>query len=478
MTPRRRGFTLVELALATVLGSIVLLAAFSIFASLGSADAVGQEAFEEANAAANAHEAITIALQTLAMSNTVPPPRNSQGERTRPGRENEEPGAGSPEIVIEELPRLLLEPDDTQPAMMEDLGSRTGELMRPQRLEVTLRARPVFVFGEELELSVEDLADLGYTPAEASLEAADRAALSASPSGTVGDSSERSARGSSGESAAGDARDRSRRSRPADRRSERRSGSDRRSDRAERENGSSDGANAASEVADAVGIPRDDPGAGVTTELVQGVRGAFELEFDPGIAGGGLEPQAGWVLWWRQIYPVVEAPLDMDPIPGQQVGRARLMGNIASAAWNVLYTKRATAGQGGDAERLREHVAIWADDLPGYLELDLVMNSGTRYQWTFEVNWGVSGEPGTVASISAPPTQPGAAAAAANGPAISGLSGATAAPGADRSSDRARTPTSGAESREQRRRGGGRSSSSSSGMSSSGSSSSGEERRR
>jgi len=177
---------------------------------------------------------------------------------------------------------------------------------------------------------------------------------------------------------------------------------------------------------------RDPAALNVTTELVQGVRGAFEFEFDPGIESGGFEKQAGWVLWWRQIYPAVVQPGDMDPVPGQRVGQTRLMGNIAAASWNVLYTKRTSAGQGSEGERLREHAAVWADDLPGYIELDVLSNTGARHQWTFEVGWGVSGEPGSVVSVTAPGTQPGATSAA---PGLGTGAGAGAA------ADRARTPT-------------------------------------
>lgn len=425
MTARARGFTLLEVALAAVLGSIVVLAALSIFASLDNAQKLGEETFEHANSSALTHEAVRNAIQNLLMSNTVAPPRNAQGERIRPGQDGTTPPPVDtpPDPRDLERPRLLLEFDLSQPPVMVDPSSQNGELMRPQRLEVTLRSRPVYVFGVEREESIEELQDLlpptgeigdpdfGTPPID---EAAANAGAGTTGAGTDGSTPDDRRGGS--RPGRGHDRDRPRRGDPD------------RNDPAGAAGGG-DGAQPRSRAEERREERDRARGAAiapdVTTELVPGIRGAFEFEFDPGVAAGGLEAEPGWVLWWRQLYPVVEAPVDMDPLPGQRVGAVRLMGNIASASWKVLYTKKAGAGQVTEPERLSEHAAVWADDLPSYFELDILSNTGDHHQWTFEVGWGVSAEPGSVQTVSG--SAAGVAGAAAAGAAGAGTGTGAAA---------------------------------------------------
>ncbi len=419
MSAGRRGFTLIEVALAAVLGSMVVLVAVSVFSSLETADRVGQEAFDDSLSEALAHEAITKAVGGLAMSNSTPPPRNAEGNRMGRDRSEERPEPPTDDDREPERPRLLLELDDALPPVMPDTESNNAGLMHPQRLEVALRTRPLFVFGVERGMSVEELADFGY-PVDG--DRADVAVTTTDDPATDGPAARDPANPGDDTRPAVGAADtgddlRSNRNR-------RRSLSARRGPAGGPDNADLDRSNG--EPRDG-SSPRSESDDRVTTELVQGVRGAFEFKFDPGVEAGGREQHPGWVLWWRQIYPVVDAPFDLEPTSGQRVGQTRLMGNIASATWRALYTKKSGANQGNDAERLREHSAVWSDDLPGYIELEIHTNSGIRHEWTFEIGWGLSGEPGSIASVTGQP------AVAANLGAGLGAGGSV--------TDRSRTPT-------------------------------------
>ncbi|HYE03470.1 MAG TPA: prepilin-type N-terminal cleavage/methylation domain-containing protein [Phycisphaerales bacterium] len=141
----RRGFTLLELMLAAMLGAMVAVTCIGLFAAVERAQRDAEEAFHEASDLSFAHEAVEKALRTLVMSDAPMPPPPSP---TRHGADDRPAPAPPPPPAPAALgaepppaPRFLLEPDPFQPPVM----LVEGRMVAPQRLELALRTAPVFV---------------------------------------------------------------------------------------------------------------------------------------------------------------------------------------------------------------------------------------------------------------------------------------------------------------------------------------------
>lgn len=125
---RRSGFTLLELATATVIAGMVLVACFSILGVMGRSDERMQDRFGHTAALARTRVVVARVMDTLLMSHEPPTGANAASR-------------------IPPAARLVLEPDDAGSARR--LGGGGGRSARlgggdaPQRLEVVLSARPM-----------------------------------------------------------------------------------------------------------------------------------------------------------------------------------------------------------------------------------------------------------------------------------------------------------------------------------------------
>jgi prepilin-type N-terminal cleavage/methylation domain-containing protein len=127
-----------------------------------------------------------------------------------------------------------------------------------------------------------------------------------------------------------------------------------------------------------------DPGSGVGLSVV---RGAFELIPDNEAAltrARATDETTTWTLIFR---PMAD--------PGSE-GEARffedrsdeyvvrLASGLAACRWRVFK----------DRQYLEQFVCEWADDLPAYIQLELVTAGGQQVDWIFEVGWTVGAEAG------------------------------------------------------------------------------------
>lgn len=126
------------------------------------------------------------------------------------------------------------------------------------------------------------------------------------------------------------------------------------------------------------------------TTIAPGVRGAFELTFEPGPDLDGDGRGGTYSLWWRQITPDPagnQSLAEVEPIDwpeGLGPGRIRLASNLKRVHWQVF-----RGGQWRD-----EWSATWYDDLPAYVSLEIETAAGTNHQWLLEVGWSLGKEPG------------------------------------------------------------------------------------
>lgn len=119
-------------------------------------------------------------------------------------------------------------------------------------------------------------------------------------------------------------------------------------------------------------------------------RGVFEFIAETPEDLEGQRRPLGWALYWRPMSPVTNIPnadgtalTDAlgavgDP-PDAPVLVAR---GIASAQWRAFRNN----------EKKTELNAIWARDLPGYVEMEVRTVTGTYANWMFEIDWNVQGE--------------------------------------------------------------------------------------
>jgi prepilin-type N-terminal cleavage/methylation domain-containing protein len=141
----RRGFTLLEMVIASALAGVVLLAGFGVLGFIRSADRQLSTRFEEANELGILHETVRRALQTLVaapeptvVSAAAPEPADpreaeAEKERKKANEDAQKEFSGTAyEAPEHEPPRFLLEPQ---------IGGRVAE-GDPRRLEVVLLDQP------------------------------------------------------------------------------------------------------------------------------------------------------------------------------------------------------------------------------------------------------------------------------------------------------------------------------------------------
>lgn len=274
----RRGFTLLEVMLASVIGALVLGVSVAMFSAIGRADDRMSVRFDQALGLERARVVVGRAMDTLVMS-TEPIPTGGD-TRAIAGRE---PAASQRQPLPEA--RFIVEPDPSETierlvrqSRIGGQGAITG-LTAPQRVEVTLLQSPV----------------------------------------------------------------------PDDARAT--EGSGRRA-----------------------------------------IRGMFELRPDrmtpPGLGAGsqaGIRTGQveGWTLWWRPL-PAAGQGLDEARAvePTRDPNATPIVSGLSDCTWTV-YRKR---------EKHKAITAIWALDLPAYVEIKVATTAGITAHWMFEVGWTNSPE--------------------------------------------------------------------------------------
>lgn len=137
----RRGFTLLEVVLASVIGAAAVLACIGMFAAVDRHSVLGRDRFDEALELERTHEAVARAMQLLIMSDSPMPSTPAQGDAGRRGQQNSGDAASS-ETTTDEPPRFKLAYD---PSLAIEMIDSEGTVARPQRFEVVLLAQPIFV---------------------------------------------------------------------------------------------------------------------------------------------------------------------------------------------------------------------------------------------------------------------------------------------------------------------------------------------
>ncbi|MBX3406507.1 MAG: hypothetical protein KF869_07060 [Phycisphaeraceae bacterium] len=354
---RRRAFTLLEVMLAAMLGTLVVLSALGLFDIMRRSDIRQAERMALIEEIAFAHRAIGSALTTIVMTD-LPMPGNEKDMDDRLRRFERAVDNNDPDPVDDEepAPRLVLrtEPDGTW--MQYESDGRVGR-MRAQSLELTVRRPPV----------------LGGRPQDVLFDAAAEARRRAMTPEQRRREAERESR----------AADRTRREPERDR------DRDRDSDR-----GRSDAPSPRSSANDS---DDDDRYA-----LAPGVRGVFELLPDTLQPAGGAtfertrKPRAdvgtGLTLWWRELPPVLDPEATEEEIARYRRRmldfdgrRIPLISGLSWLRWEVYR---------GDRFDTRTR-ATWQRELPAYVKVSFETVAGRRENWMFEVAWMNGPEPGT-----------------------------------------------------------------------------------
>ncbi len=386
----RRSFTLLEVMLAAALGAIIVLTCWSLLSSISRSDRRHRMRHRDTLELAITHNTFERTFQTLVVSETTPPQ-----EPPKPGsfgaRNNnvdpDDPRFQPSEAQLAEMdhPRMVLEDDTTMPAAMR---GGDGKLYPPQRLAVALSAAPVFSPPRD-ELTdamlVEQLAllDAQSVQERIAAKAAARAAKQAAEASL---------------------------------------------------DATSDALNGGD--AQAAGEPEsDNPDDVIKTDPVEpGVRGVFELRPDDwapptaaellGTADGTQptlddtdliggkrvysadvpEGETGWTLWWRTIpdgpsLSLAYADSEEGLTEKERIERARSQ-LLASAmdAVPLLTGLRSLTYEVYDDGEFKEHfAAVWAQQLPAYVNVRYETLEGRKGEWMFEIGWIIGKQPGSTA---------------------------------------------------------------------------------
>lgn len=83
----------------------------------------------------------------------------------------------------------------------------------------------------------------------------------------------------------------------------------------------------------------------------------------------------GWTLWWRPLPSDPRFPVPADPV--DDVNAVPLAQGLASCHWRVFQKNQFKD----------DFAAVWWQDLPAYLEMELETVAGVKASWLFEVEW-------------------------------------------------------------------------------------------
>ncbi len=163
----RRGFTLLELGLATAMSTMLLITALSLFVALDRGDRRFEKRFDQVNDLSRLQTVLRRTFATLAVTDETPPP-NTPGIKAAGASANNSPqpapsetqsgtGTGSTASRATSVPsprvRIIEDPDPTVKAMVNRSKAMSGgggsDVLSPQMLEVVTAGQPVPDFNPE-----------------------------------------------------------------------------------------------------------------------------------------------------------------------------------------------------------------------------------------------------------------------------------------------------------------------------------------
>lgn len=398
-----RGFTLIEVMLAAVLGLIVILVAAGLFRVMDVAKQTQAQRMENNLEFASAHRIMQQTFRTLLMSDG-PDPKDDELKQRIIG--DLESAAADREDTREEdagSNRFALQPDPT----------KIDVFNRPvQTLEVTLKVPPVR--GNVRSMDAAELRDREQQLIER-FRRGDSMFLSMdSEGGSVAGTSA----GTSRENSRGDARGRAAADDAGDRSSSGRGSSSGRESSSGR--GSSNGRDRDTRRASLRESASQFAGRDISEDALSGlleagdeparapgVRGVFELrpEVDPNVLRRAREqgdPDGGrglWAMWWRE-FPADAADgadsaelAELARYSRSDVREVKLISGLRQARWQVFRTSR---GEKLERARVAKIAAVHARELPAFIELKFETVDGRREHWMFEIAWSSGPEPGSI----------------------------------------------------------------------------------
>ena len=386
----RRAFTLLEVMLAAVLGSILILGALALFGTIDSADKRQQIRFQNTMEFTTTHRVLTQAFRSLLM--TAEPEPNNDDMQKRIESDLRSATGSDAELISDE-------PGQARFSLQPITGLRDIDGHPMQSLEVTLRTAPIRG-GLTPVAPSSDLLDrysqaFGDRSSSGSSSRSDKSSSRDSDYAAL-DSSSGSA-GATGAQASGAKPGQRVDSRlPADR-STHFTTARTRSDRSLQSRLEGLSIPGLANIPPSANLSNPDTPPTVDAPRAPGVRGVFEVrpQQSAGISTVALN-SAGQPrpleLWWREIpsqidVTAAEDARQLDPTLPHATGREiRLLSNLASARWQV-YRRR---------EFYSKMTASWLTELPAYVELRVETLDGRRENWMFEVAWSQGPEPGSI----------------------------------------------------------------------------------
>lgn len=383
----RRGFTLLEVVLATALGAMVMLVCFALLRSMEKLErplAVRQQEL------ADLHRTRTViqrAMSTLVMSDTTPPV-NPNARRTvaSSSSTSEDANKSAFETAAEATQtkqqqqarppsRLLLEADqsDELKAMLQQVGMPADSAASIQRMEVVVDTPPIApAFRAELgDLIASTYAQNKVANGQTSSTSGSSGTTGLSNASSVSAASmSGSLRTSTTSSASSSARGTALRNRLTNAAQSGTANGNRRS----------------------LSLNGTSAGAAKTGSL----RGAFEIR--PMLTDANLEARRDgkpllYELWWSPLPAARDtsksSPLSAnsssasnpaldDPRTLEAWGEPVLLAdNLVKCRWQFF----------SSGEKRSAHSAVWDKELPAYVEFEIQTKTGLYENWMFEVGW-------------------------------------------------------------------------------------------
>lgn len=166
----RRGFTLLELGLATAMSTLLLITALGLFVALDRGDRRFEKRFDQVNDLSRLQTVLRRTFATLAVTDETPPP-NTPGikaagasanpvpqpapSEVQPGSALSSSSSGTSRATSVPSPRVRIveDPDPTVKAMVNRSKAMAGgggsDVLSPQMLEVVTAGQPVPDFNPE-----------------------------------------------------------------------------------------------------------------------------------------------------------------------------------------------------------------------------------------------------------------------------------------------------------------------------------------
>lgn len=355
-----RGFTLLETMLAAAIGLVVVMAVFGILDSLTRTERVVERHVSESEELARLHRVMSRTFSSLAMSDAPPPPMQSLRERQSAARRSEEAAASGSSPANESTPGAAGVPADAVSARaMQSLQARGMDAASAQAALSAARAQGGAAVNRQRTTAEIDAAERRIDAEKL------REQRRARPPNRVSLTSDSSARV---ELAA------------LPRRMNELASPQR-----------LEVVLAESPVPLPADVATSTRGATGARE-VHAYRGVFELlpESDGLVEEADSRPQS-WALWWRPLPAAVNAtaPGTSDPVDesvalpgGAALPPVRIAGGIASLQWRAFH----------ENSKKTDYSAAWAQELPGYFEMEVRTVGGRYANWMFEVSWSVMRE--------------------------------------------------------------------------------------